>query len=68
MYARNILGRLNSIQNPTTAFNADPTQQGNSPDGDTTNMGIMILGMIVMIFIMMVYRMNNRTKKPESKV
>lgn len=30
VYARNILGQLNSISNPTTAFNADPTQQSST--------------------------------------
>ena len=67
VYARNILGRLNSVGNPTTAFNADSTQQGlNSVDG-SSNMGLIIVGLLVMVFIMLSYNVKNK-KVPESKI
>ena len=67
VYARNILGRLNSVGSPTTAFNADPSQQSLNTVGNSSNMGLIIVGLLVMVFIMISYNMKQK-KVGQSKI
>ena len=69
VYARNILGRLNSISNPTTAFNADPTQQGSSSVTDNpANIGLIMIGFLILAFMILSLKMKPGKKEGESKM
>ena len=69
VYARNILGRLSSISNPTTAFNADPTQQNSSSLGENgANVGLFMIGFLILAFMIISMRTKSGKKPAESKM
>ena len=69
VYARNILGRLTSISSPTTAFNADPTQNNSSSVTDNpANVGLFMIGFLVLAFMILSMRMKSGKKAEESKM
>ena len=56
VYARNILGRLDSIPNPTSGFTADIIPESAQASSSLEpHMGLMVMGTLVLLFCIMAF-------------
>ena len=69
VYARNILGRLDRIPNPTTHFSSDVIAQTSSSMGQSNevNMGLVMMGAMIVLFLIMSF-LKRKQPQPESKL
>ena len=68
VYARNILGRLDSIPNPTSGFTADIIPESGQASGSLEpNMGLIVMGTLVLMFCLMAF-LKKRKARPQSKL
>ena len=63
VYARNILGRLNSVSIPSTSFNSETTPSTSPTDTSGINVGIMIIMLLVAIFILLTIKSKGQKSK-----
>lgn len=56
VYARNILGQLDGIANPTTGFTADVVPQNTATSNSLEpNMGLLVTGALVLLFCLFAF-------------
>lgn len=68
VYARNVLGRLDSIPNPTSGFTADIIPEGSQTASSLEpNMGLLVMGALVLIFCVMAF-LQKKKSRGESKL
>lgn len=67
VYARSVLGRLDSIPNPTGGFTADIAREASNSTAAQPDMGLLMLGALVLIFCAMAL-LKRRELRKESKL
>lgn len=68
VYARNILGQLDSIPNPTTGFTTDVVSEASQAQSSAEpNMGLLVMGALVLLFCIMTF-LKKKQARPESKL